>query len=182
MSCTLTNGFKLDCRISGGLDVVYVSDLVKNQVYGFTTGNIIGGTDSVTGTAMTFQTLEQEIETASATETITPSTENGTVFYEQVVAIKLFGNTDEVRTTVELLSKGRFTVIAKDQEGQDKIYGKQNGLRVSEGSIETGLAFGDMNGVTISLLGKEPQPANLVDLAGDGAGGTIDEFIIVPAV
>ena len=71
---------------------------------------------------------------------------------------------------------------AEDQEGQDKIYGKQKGLRVSEGSIETGLAFGDMNGVTISLLGKEPQPANLVDLAGDGAGGTIDEFIIVPAV
>jgi len=178
MPCTLTAGYSLDCRISGGLDVVFISDLVKNQVYGFTTGEIIGGTDAATGSVMTFETINQEIETASATETITPSTENGTVFYEQAIALKLFGNTEEVRQLVKNLAKGRFTIIAKDQEGQDKIYGKRNGLRVSEGSIETGLAFNDLNGVTLTLIGKEPEPANLVDLSGDGGGGAIDEFVI----
>lgn len=179
--CSLTTGHSLDCRISGGLDVVYISDLVKDQVYGFTTGEIIGGTDTASGTPMTFETIEQEIETASATETITASTENGTVFYEQAIVLVLFGNTDAIRTLVKNLSKGRFTAIAKDQEGQDKIYGKQNGLRVSEGDIATGLAFGDRNGVTVTLLGKEPEPANLVDLAGDGGSGTITEFVINPA-
>jgi len=182
MPCTLaTGGYKLDCRISGGLDVVYASDLVKDQVYAYDTApddNIILGTDVTSGSIMTFETLEQEIETASVIETITATTENGTVYYEQAIAIKLFGNTDKIRTIVENLSKGRFTMICKDQEGQDKIYGKQNGLRVTEGSIETGVAFGDMNGATVTLLAKEPQPANLVVF---GSSGADDEFVIVAA-
>lgn len=182
LACTLTAGRKLICKGVGGLEEIYVTDLVKGQVYATTVGNVIGGTDSVTGSPMTFETLEQEVETANAIEAIVGSTENGTAVFEQAVSIVLFGEDDALRTLVLQLAQGRFTVLGKSQQGQYKIYGKKNGLRVNEGEIKVGLALADLNGVTLTLSGKEPEPAHLVDLAGDGVGGAIDEFVINPAV
>ncbi len=181
LACIITAGRKLDCKAVGGLEEIYVTSHIKKNVFINTVGNIIGGTDPATGTILTFETLEQEVETASAIETIVGSTENGTLVFEQAVAITLFGEDDALRTLVMQLGAGRFSVLGLSQQGQHKLYGKQNGLSVNEGEIKSGLALADLNGVTLTLSGKEKEPADLVDLAGDGVGGLMDEFVINPA-
>lgn len=178
LACIITAGRKLDCRGVGGLEEAYITNHVKNNVFAITVGNVIGGTDPATGTILTFETLEQEVETANAVEAIVGSVENGSVVYEQSVALTLYGEDDALRTLVMELASGRFSVLGLSQRGQHKLYGKKNGLTVNEGEIKTGLALADLNGVTFTLSGKEPEPADLVDLAGDGVGGVIDEFVI----
>ena len=178
LACIITAGRSLTCRGVGGLEEAYITNHVKKNVFVNTIGNVIGGTDPVTGTILTFETLEQEVETANAVEAIVGSVENGTAVYEQSVALTLFGEDDALRTLVMELVGGRHTVLGLSQQGQHKLYGKKNGLTVNEGEIKSGLALADLNGVTITLSGKEPEPADLVDLAGDGVGGAMDEFII----
>ena len=45
------------------------------------------------------------------------------------------------------------------------MYGAENGLRVTTGASGSGTSFGDMNGITLTLTGKESEAATIVDLA-----------------
>jgi len=86
---------------------------------------------------------------------------------------------DQIRNLYTNLSKGRFLVLVKDQNGIYKLYGIENGIRLTEGAGGTGKALTDLNGATITLQGKEPEPARLVNIPGGGGGATA--FSILPA-
>ena len=62
-----------------------------------------------------------------------------------------------------IISQANLSAIVKDQRGEYWLLGFQNGIRVSAGAMNTGKAFGDLNGVTITLTGKEPVPAYRID-------------------
>jgi hypothetical protein len=46
--------------------------------------------------------------------------------------------------------------------------GIENGVRAISGAQNTGRLYGDMNGVTITVQGKEPEPAHRISSTASG--------------
>lgn len=157
-TCLLTSGYQLGCRDNiGGVAEVYIGEYNGSSL-GYTLG-----TDSIIGTfsgaTVSFYTFQQEIETASFTENGNFSIENGTSFYELTLTIVLHKLEAALRNKILLLGQGKWRVIVKDQRGKYWLMGYQNPVRVSASTPGVGKAYGDMNGATITFIGKEPVPA-----------------------
>ena len=161
MACVLTNGYTLGCRDNvGGIQEVYIGEYNGDSMtFALGTDNIIG---TFSGATVSFYTFEQEIETGSYTENGVFSTENGTAFYEQTLTITLHKLDAALRNKILLLAQGKWRIIVKDQRGVYHILGKQNPVRVSASTPGVGKAYGDLNGVVLTFLGKEPEPAHIV--------------------
>jgi hypothetical protein len=140
-------------------------------------GNKIIGTDSTIGTDPTFYKFEQEIETIEVLANGTGSIESGTFFEEQNVSLTLFASKDQAsedarRTLIDQLTKGRFVAVVEDNNGVKRLYGAVNGLKLSEGSNNSGKALGDLSGFTFTLQAKEPAIAFIYDDSGSDSGQT----------
>lgn len=172
MSCLLNNGYEKGCRDNiGGVLKVYIGNFDEDQTY-----TMDSETDEITGitSSVDYYTFEQEMETSSFTQEGQYSTENGTVFFDQQLSLVFHKNDTELRNLLIVLSQGNLSVIVVDQRNNKWLMGLQNGVRAISGTQNSGQAFGDMNGVNITLQGKEPEPANKVDDAA------IDELTIDP--
>jgi len=161
MACVLTNGYTLGCRDNvGGIQEVYIGEFNGDSMtYVLGTDNIIA---TFSGATVSFYTFEQEIETGSYTENGVFSTENGTAFYEQTLTITLHKLDAALRNQILLLGSGKWRIIIKDQRGVYHLMGKQNPVRVSAATPGVGKAYGDLNGVVLTFLAKEPEPAHIV--------------------
>ena len=161
MSCILNSGYSLSCRDSiGGIQAAYIGNFETGQLYTLDgDANIVG----ITGSTVSYYTFEQEMESATFTQEGQYSTENGTVFFDQQLTLMFHKNDADLRNLLLILSQANLSVIVKDQRGEYWLMGFQNGVRAISGSQNAGKAFGDMNGVTITLQGKEPQPAHRIE-------------------
>lgn len=169
MACLLNTGYTLGCRDSiGGISLAYIGNFDADQLYTIDGNNNING---VTGSTVSYYTFEQEMETGSFTQEGAYSTENGTVYFTQNLSLVFHKNDGNMRNQLLILSQANLSVIVKDQRGEYWLVGKQNGVRVTAGAMNTGKAFGDLNGVTITLTGKEPEPAFRID--------DINDFVII---
>jgi hypothetical protein len=140
-------------------------------------GNKIIGTDSTLGTDPTFFKFEQEIETIEVLANGQGSIESGTFYEEQNITMTLFSSKDQAsedarRTLINQLTKGRFIAIVEDNNGVKRFYGSVNGLKLSEGSNNSGKALADLSGFTFTLQAKEPEIAFIYDESGSDSGQT----------
>jgi len=158
--CILDEGYDLGCFGTGGVKKVYISNFSSSLEY--TEAGTDGEIDSVTAPG-TFFEFEQDIETALFNESINPSRENGTVFYESTVAIKLFNNTAKSRNLIKSLASAPLTILIEDNNGGYWAMGLDTAVRASEGERGFGQAFGDMNGATITFTHKSAEPVKAVD-------------------
>jgi hypothetical protein len=166
MSCTLSQGYALGCKDSvGGLRTIYISNFDTDETYALDADNQITGVTS----AATYYKFEVRPQTAGLNETINSSVENGTLFHTQELTIKFDKNTVALRNQVYLLSQAQMRVIVLDQNGSYRLLGKINGADVTGGSIPTGTAYGDLNGVELTITAFEPQPANFMSTAAFGS-------------
>lgn len=170
MSCIIENGYDLGCFGTGGVKAIYIANFSGSATY--TTDS---STDEITATTHgeTFFKFEQDIESALFNETITPSRENGTVFYESTCAIKMFNNDTSVRNLVKALGKSPLTVLIEDNNGGYWMMGTDTAVRATEGSRGFGQAFGDMNGAQLTFSYKSADPVPSVAEALLTVGGTI---------
>ena len=164
MACNLTKGRGLDCKnVMGGVKRFYICVLAD------ATTTIAAGsmTDLDINAAVGGSNLYQydlPRGTASITETITGSVENGTVFYEPSVNIKLHALTVADRNELKLLTQNRCLVFCELQQkyanGHNVIVavGLENGLDLLAGTEASGVAAGDMNGYDYTFSGQEPDP------------------------
>lgn len=161
MSCILNNGYALSCRDSiGGIQAAFIGNFDSGQLYTLDVdSNIIG----LTGSTASYYTFEQEMESAEFTQEGEYSTENGTVFFDQQLTLMFHKNDADLRNLLLVLSQANLSVIVKDQRGEYWLMGYQNGVRAISGSQNAGKEFGDMNGVVVTLQGKEPEPAHRID-------------------
>lgn len=164
MSCVLTSGYELGCRDNiGGVEAVYIGQYNGDDLtFGLTAS---GAIDQFTGATVSFFEFQQEIEVGSYTENGVYSTENGTAFYEQTVILTLHKLDAALRNQILILGQGKFRIIVKDQRGVYHLIGKQNPVRVSASTPGVGKAYGDLNGVVITFMGKEPEPGHIVTTA-----------------
>ena len=158
MSCDLSAGRNVPCRDTvGGVNAVYFVDFGD-------LGTVTLTADAVSDVSGTFSAYKYLVKGANSLEqTITASTDNGTAFYEQTLTLNLQKATKEDMVQLKLLAYGRPHCVIETNSGDFILAGKDHGLSVSGGSITTGAAFGDLNGVSsLTLTGSEKLPANYI--------------------
>lgn len=161
-SCFVTSNICKGCRDNvGGIKAAYV-------VAGCVTGTTVDGDGkilTVGATGGTVYTFQVEKNTSSFVETITASLENGTVFYQQDLTLVFFKLDQAKRNQIRLLAQNTdMKVFVETNDGTIFYLGEDFGMFLSAGTAETGTAFGDRNGYSITLQGLEKDPAR--ELAG----------------
>ena len=167
MACTaLTKGRGLDCnRISGGIKFIYFA--VFDQVTSIpqTSGEI---TDIEMGTDVLYR-YTMPLGVASLTDTIVGSRENGTIYYTPTCSVVFNRLTKEDQNQIKLLGATKTIVFAQLNQqlanGHDVIValGTTNGMELNAGTMDTGAAWGDRNGYTLTFDGMEALPFPMVE-------------------
>ena len=172
MACgLLSKGRGLDCnRISGGVKYIYFG--VYDQFDAPVDGTGIVVVDSViTDIEMGSNTLYRYTVPRGSTtinETITGSTENGTLFYTPTVSMILNRLTKEDQNEIKLLGQTQVVCFAQLNatlaNGHDVIVGMgvTNAMSLNAGTADSGAAFGDRNGYTLTFDGLEADPFPMV--------------------
>jgi len=170
MACTaLTKGRGLDCnRISGGIKFVYfaVYDQIDSFAYDSTNPLEIDTID-FGGNAIYRYTMPLGV--ASLTDTIVGSRENGTCYFTPSLSVILNRLTKEDQNQIKLLAATKLRCFVQLNQtlpnGHDVIVavGMENGLELNAGTMDSGAAFGDRNGYTLTLDGMEPKPFAMLE-------------------
>ena len=178
MACTaLTKGRGLDCnRISGGVKFLYFSvyDNFARADWAYASGTE-GEIDTINFQSSTIYRYTVPRGSTTANETITGSTENGTLFYTPTVNMVLNRLTKEDQNEIRLLGQTQVRIFAQlnaqTSTGNDVIVvlGAKNGMSMNAGTADSGAAFGDRNGYTLTFDGLEADPFPMLK---DPAGGT----------
>ena len=166
MSCDITHGRLEQCKdIVGGLQAIYVLNF--GEFDPTTDVTYTAGTDEISAIALTTAgtpIYKFELKGTNSFETtITSSRENGTTFFEQVLAITLKKQDVQTHKEVKLLTYGRPNIIVRTNANQYFIAGLERGMDVTAGTIGNGTALGDMNGYSLTFTGQEAIPANFLD-------------------
>jgi hypothetical protein len=173
MACgVLTKGRGLDCnRISGGVKYIYfgVYDQFTAPIDG--TGILVVDSEITdiemgVGTGLYRYTVPRGSTTIN--ETITGSTENGTLFYTPTVSMILNRLSKEDQNEIKLLGQTQVVCFAQLNatlaNGHDVIVGMgvTNAMSLNAGTADSGAAFGDRNGYTLTFDGLESDPFPMV--------------------
>ena len=170
MACTaLTRGRGLDCnRISGGVKKIFFSVYDEDVSYTYDGSNPLE-IDAIDWNATTIYEYVMPLGVASVTDTITGSRENGTIFYTPTVNIILNKLTKEDQNEIKLLGATKVRIFAQLNEqlanGHDVFIalGMSNGMELNAGTMDSGAAFGDRNGYTLTFDGLEPIPFAMLE-------------------
>lgn len=162
MACALTQSVGLDCRSSvGGIKKVYVTEIANATTITAASG-VVTAITMATGKRFWDYSVDLDIPN-EWTENGTGSRENGTLFYEQSVTLILNGMSASKRNELHLLAKNRLLVIIQDRNDVYWLAGESNGLMVTTNNAGSGAMMDARNGYTLTLAGKEAEPANTVD-------------------
>lgn len=173
-ACQVSSNIELGCVGSvGGVSTIHV---LNGSITG-TSLTADGAVSGITGTGDLFEFQVQK-QTSNLTETFNISLENGTTFYEQAVTA-VFNKIDSAkRDQLRLLARNRQIVLfVTDNNGTVYYLGSDfNGGFVSAGSAETGTAFGDRNGYSVTITTYSADPALILSgsLADVVSGITIN--------
>ncbi len=169
-TCNLNDGYVLGCSSIGGVEKVWIGEWVDNvQVQQDACGIITG----ITTTGLTVYSFEQDIEHAGLVQTGNYSRENGTVFYESVLSIKLITLDCNVRNRMVELGRAPLFAVVKSNAGDYYYLGLESSGRASAGEASLGTLLGDMNGLSQSIAWKSANGAFLIDGALVGTTITV---------
>tara|TARA_R110002095_G_scaffold66412_1_gene56339 strand:- start:196 stop:783 length:588 start_codon:yes stop_codon:yes gene_type:complete len=173
MGCTaLTKGRGLDCnRISGGVKFIYFGVLDQFTAPIETVG-LVQVDGEVTDIEMASNVLYRytmPLGVASVTDTIVGSRENGTIYYTPTAQVLFNRISKEDQNQIKLLGATKVVVFAQLNQqlanGHDIIVamGVVNGMELNAGTIDSGAAWGDKNGYTLTFDGMEALPMPIVE-------------------
>ena len=170
MACgLLTKGRGLDCnRISGGVKYIYFSVYDQLDSFAYDSTNKLE-IDTIDFGGNVIYRYTMPLGVASVTDTIVGSTENGTIYYTPTVNVILNRLTKEDQNEIKLLAATKVRIFAQLNEqltnGHDVIIalGMDNGLNLNAGTMDSGAAFGDSNGYTLTFDGMEPLPFAMLE-------------------
>ena len=173
MACgILTKGRGLDCnRISGGIKYVYFGVYDQFEAPIETTGlpvtdGEVTDIEMIAGAELYRYTMPLGV--ASLSETIVGSRENGTIYYTPSLSVILNRLTKEDQNQIKLLGATKLVCFAQLNAtlttGTDVIValGVTNGMELNAGTMDSGAAFGDRGGYTLTFDGMENKPFPMV--------------------
>lgn len=159
-SCALTSDYSFSCDVGvGGEKTFYFIELENIASFTESSGTITAIT-KVAGKVFRKYQLVQE--TANITEDITGNLQNGTLFYNPKSTLIINKQQVALRNEIQLLAKNRVVMINIDNNGDSRLYGRENGLRLLTGNVAGGTAWGDRSGYTLNFEGKEKELAPFV--------------------
>jgi len=142
MACNLTKGRNITCRDGiGGIKAVYFVQHDELTSYVASSGEV---TDLDLGSGDDIYKYTLKRGTGSITETVTASSENGSVFFTHACNIKLHDLTKEDQNEIRILAQQRLVVFAELNQlssgGKNKIValGLDNGMELTN-AISCGL-------------------------------------------
>lgn len=175
MACELTAGRLLDCKTSvGGIRTVLfmqVEDYVPTY-----TSEVLTAIAAATG-----YRYELQKATGSLSEAISVSAENGTVFFENTLTIKLFKLTAAMRDELKLIVQNRLAVFVLDNNNSQWVVGEVNGAEITGGTSETGTSLGDLNGYTLTITTQEREPMRNAGTYTTNPFDNITNLTVAPA-
>ena len=165
MACTIIEGRQIDCRDSvGGVAEIYIAEYTNvNQAAIIASSGSITAMNCLPGKK--FYTFQVEKGNAQFDEKPIVSVDNGTNYTEQTLTFNMKKLSAAMRNDLMTISQNRLLVIVKDNNGLFRLAGQVGGLDLSDATASTGKAFGDLNGVTLTLKGMEPVMANYISSA-----------------
>jgi len=170
MACTaLTKGRGVDCnRISGGVKYIYFWVLDESATYAYDAVDK-SQIDTINFNNANIFRYTMPIGVSSLTDTIVGSRDNGTVYYTPTVQVLFNKLTVQDQEDIKLLAstKVRMFVQLNQQysNAHDMILacGMENGMELNAGTIDTGAAWGDKNGYTLTFDGMEKVPTAVLE-------------------
>jgi hypothetical protein len=169
-TCNLNDGYVLGCSSIGGVEKVWIGEWVDNVVIAQDSCGIITG---ITTTGLTVYSIEQDIEHSGLVQTGNYSRENGTVFYESTLSIKLITLDCNVRNRMVELGRAPLFAVVKSNAGDYYYLGLESSGRASAGEASLGTLLSDMNGLSQSISWKSANGAFLINGALVGTTITI---------
>ena len=159
----MTGGIALGCdNNSGGIRKIYITDLC--QIDSITEDSPDGEIQTITmESGALFYEFEFNKNTSSFTDDATVNLENGSLFYNQVVTLKIPRREKSKRDELALLMQKDLAVICLDGNGLYWFLGEVNGMRVTALPSTSGVTMADGSSYTITLTGQEPEAAREVD-------------------
>ena len=159
MACNLTQGRLKACKDAvGGIQKIHLVDFGDLGVV------TLGSDDEITDADGTFNYHTYDVKGNASLETnIVSSEENGTTFFEQTLNVTLHKLTKADNKELKLIAYGRPHVFVEDFKGNVMAVGLENGAEVTGGTAVTGQAMGDLNGYTLTLVGREIYMPNFVE-------------------
>lgn len=178
MSCNLASGVSLDCRSNlGGIASVYIGSTTgyditllgesAGSITGFSFGSGATVVDSVADlTVAPMYEFQQPRQAANLTEAGTFDEANGVAFYESTLTIVVNKLQASNLEALDILGQNtKLVVVIKDNNGNFFTVGNETGAIVSASTSDTGTAFSDRNGITITFLGYSTSPLLQLDIA-----------------
>ena len=157
MSCFLDQNFVLDCRTgsTGGLKQVWILGNSGYTISGYTT-NVDDEITSVSGSGRWYS-FQLPKQSASLTETIAVNDTAMSVTFQPNVTLNLPKLDYQLRKAfVDVVSLNDIYLVALDNNDRYWMVFLENGGVVMEGTLQTGQAYSDLNGATLSIVGGEP--------------------------
>ena len=171
MACAITGGYAIECTESvGGIETIY---LIENSNLYDASGNsrVTSASGAVTAltkdTGTRFWLFEVPRGTASATNSISSSPENGTFYFTHEVKFPINSRSATIRNIVTTLAKNRLTFVCVEGDGTARMYGKEFGLQMTGTESGSGVQLADRNGYMLSFSSQEREdflivPSNIV--------------------
>ncbi len=170
MACTnLTKGRGLDCnRVSGGVKYIYFSvyDEIASYAYDAVDKSSI---DTIDFGGNTIYRYTVPRGSTTIQDAITGNTDAGTIFYTPTVNMVLNRLTHQDQQEIKLLGQTQVRIFAQLNSqlanGHDVIValGMSNGMSLNAGTADSGAAFGDRNGYTLTFDGLEAEPFAMLE-------------------
>ena len=171
MACTgLTKGRGIDCnRISGGVKYIYFA--VLDQIDSFAYDAVDKSTiDTIDFGGNTIYRYTMPIGVSSVTDSIVGSRENGTIYYTPTAQVLYNRLTQQDQEEIRLLGATKVIIFAQLNQlvvGTDNdvilALGMVNGMELNAGTMDTGAAWGDKNGYTLTFDGMEQRPMAMLE-------------------
>lgn len=157
MPCALTQGYTFDCKDNiGGMKAVWF--IGWNDVASVTVAS--GLVSAITKSAgKVFYKYQLVRNTASFTQNIAGSIENGTIVYNQELTIVINKMQVSMRNEILLLAQNNMMAVIQDSNDRYWLAGRYTGLDLLSGSASTGTAQTDRNGYTLTFSGGEKELA-----------------------
>ena len=157
MACLMSTGRKLACKDAvGGIKAVYFADYGTLGTATITAGIVT----AFSGT--TYTLFKYDVKSASGLEqTINSSDDNGTTFFEQSLTLILTKLGAATQAELAKVIATRAHVFVEDNNGNFLAVGMTRGTTTT-GTISTGVALGDLNGYSLTIMAQEPLMAQFV--------------------
>tara|TARA_R110000787_G_scaffold43672_3_gene106983 strand:- start:4207 stop:4731 length:525 start_codon:yes stop_codon:yes gene_type:complete len=153
MACSITiTGRALQCKDAlGGIRKAYIGLYTGTDQYATPSAGAIADSSA----ALVLYEFDMQSGSSSFTQTVNASTENGSVFYTQVLALSFNKMIAEDVAELGDLNKARLTIVVVDKNDQYWVMGNTSGCEVTGGTFVSGQAMGDLNGATMEVTAME---------------------------